>query len=88
MQEKIQKSALVNACRMEIGICPKCGNKNTHSCEKLEYVSASDDVKDKNCQFALKLDDVTIGHCDVCSQIWCLECGKKISLGNLSCNCY
>lgn len=88
MQETIQKNLLVNVHRMAIGVCPQCGSKNTHSCEKLEYVSTSDDEKDNNCQFALKLDDITIGHCDICSHIWCLECCEKISLRNLSCNCY
>lgn len=88
MLEKIQKNALANARRMAIGVCPKCGSENTHSCEKLEHISASDNEKDRNCQFTLKLDDITIGHCDVCSNIWCLECGKEISIRNQSCNCY
>ncbi|MGB6680537.1 MAG: hypothetical protein WBF08_04325, partial [Candidatus Bathyarchaeia archaeon] len=77
-----------SARRMAIGVCPKCGSENTHSCETLEHVSTSDDEKISNCQFALALDDITIGHCDVCSHIWCLECCKKISLRNLSCSCY
>ena len=88
MQKIIQENVLTSTHRMAIGTCPQCGSKNTHSCEKFEYVPASDDEKDNNCQFALKLDDITIGHCDVCSHIWCLECGKKISLRNRSCNCY
>ena len=88
MQENIQKNALMNVRRMTIGVCPQCGSENTHSCEKLEYVSAIDDEKDSNCPVVLELDDITIGHCDVCSHIWCLECRKQISLRNLSCNCY
>ncbi len=88
MQENIRKNTLVQTNRMAIDVCPKCGSRNTHSCEKLEYVSISDDEKDSNCKLALKLDDITIGHCDICNHIWCLECGKKIFLGNQSCNCY
>ena len=88
MQEKIEKNALAHALRITIDVCPKCGSENTHSCEKLEHVSAIDDEKDSNCSVALELNDITIGHCDVCSHIWCLECCKKISLRNLSCSCY
>jgi hypothetical protein len=88
MQENTPKNVLVSAHRMAIGVCPKCGSENTHSCEKLEYISTNDDEKASNCQLALKLNDITIGHCDVCSHMWCLECGERISLKNQSCNCY
>ncbi len=88
MQEKIEKNTLTGVLRLAIGVCPKCGSGNTHSCEKSEYVSAIGDENDSDCLVALELDNITIGHCDVCSHIWCLECGKKISLRDLSCSCY
>ena len=53
MQENIQKNTLTSARRMTIGVCPQCGSENTHSCEKLECVSAIDDEKDSNCPVVL-----------------------------------
>ena len=38
-----------------------------------------------NCPVAMKINDVSIGHCDDCDHLWCLECHSKLTLENPNC---
>lgn len=38
-----------------------------------------------DCPTAMRLDDLTIGHCDDCSYLWCLECGSELSIDKPMC---
>ncbi len=79
-----------------VGDCPRCGSPNTHDCKREEFVPARliDDGSIRpmsiirmgcDCEVAKKLDDPTIGHCDDCNYLWCLECGSELSIDEPRC---
>ena len=83
--EKIERDAFTSS--MLVGNCPNCGSINTHDCKSLEKIPPMEihGIKfppmeiGSDCPIALKLDDPTVGHCDTCGYLWCLECGKELS---------
>lgn len=71
-----------------VGNCPKCNSGNTHDCEALFFsISEAKELEKmgSKCGIAREIDDNTIGHCDTCDYIWCLECGSPISIENPLC---
>jgi len=77
--------------RMMVGNCPNCGSDNTHDCEAPTFVVSPIvpfyegepkriEKMGSECEVARKIDDITVGHCDDCGHIWCLECGNKLTL--------
>ena len=56
-----------------VGPCPRCGSLNTHDLGK------DPDYAGPYCPLTERYDDPTIGHCDDCGYLWCLECGEEIT---------
>lgn len=74
-----------------VGDCPRCGSSNTHDCQAPNFVpspfgSPEQIVKmGSECWVARELDDLTLGHCDDCGYLWCLECGSPVSIDEKVC---
>ncbi len=74
-----------------VGDCPRCGSPNTHDCSEEEFVPNSlirptSIIRiGSDCEVAKKLDDPTVGHCDDCNYLWCLECGSELSIDEPTC---
>jgi hypothetical protein len=72
-----------------VGSCPRCGSGNTHDCEAIhhEYDEYLNEItkQGSDCPAAKEIDDITIGHCDDCDYLWCLECGRKYSAESGAC---
>lgn len=58
-----------------VGDCPNCGSPNTHDCLR----------EGSDCEMAKNFDDPTIGHCDDCGYLWCLECGSELTVDDPVC---
>jgi hypothetical protein len=73
-----------------VGPCPRCESNNTHDCSKVEYVADVNDERlvrmGSDCPMAEEIDDITIGHCDDCNYLWCLECGNELPEGEMVCS--
>lgn len=79
-KDTIQRDAFISS--MMVGDCPKCGSPNTHDCEAVTFdydVEGEIRKLGSDCEVAKKLDDPTIGHCDDCDYLWCLECDNQLS---------
>ena len=69
-----------------VGRCPMCGNLTAHDCKASHYVLndhilPKEIVKEKSrCQVALEIDDISVGHCDHCDYLWCLECLTQLNV--------
>ncbi len=73
-----------------VGDCPKCGSKNTHDCEGPDFYLDSNSPKQvvktgSECGVARELEDPTIGHCDSCDHLWCIECGSMLAIDDKAC---
>lgn len=55
--------------------------------ERLDGVSVVKDITraGSDCPIAKELDDPSIGHCDDCNFLWCLECGLELSIDEPTC---
>ena len=76
--------------RIMVGDCPRCGSSNTHDCQApyfdpYPFNSPGMIVKmGSECWAARELDP-TIGHCDDCDYLWCIECGSQLSIDEKEC---
>jgi len=70
-EEFVELNAFIS--NLLVGPCPRCGSHNTHDLGKIP------DYPGPYCPMTERYDDPTIGHCDDCGYLWCLECGKEIS---------
>jgi len=71
-----------------VGDCPNCGSFNTHDCEAPNYhldLEGEPMKMGSECGIARELNDPTVGHCDDCNYLWCLECGSELSIDKLLC---
>jgi len=78
-----------------VGNCPNCGSWNTHDCEAPDFdvfpiVPINGAPKQiiksgSECGVARQLDNPSIGHCDDCGYLWCLDCGTELSIENPDC---
>ena len=72
-----------------IGACPRCGSYNVHDCQAPEFELVQSGKKilkmGSECEEARKIDDITVGHCDDCGYLWCLECESELSIDNPVC---
>ena len=88
-KEELERKYFIS--QILVGECPACGSDNTHDCSKSEYVPSDPRIKKgimsvgSDCPVAQKLDDLSIGHCDDCNHIWCLECGSRLSIDEPLC---
>lgn len=77
--------------RIMVGDCPRCGSINTHDCGASDFdpltIDSPENVFEKGseCWAVGELDDPTIGHCDDCDYLWCIECGSQISVDERVC---
>lgn len=77
--------------QLMVGNCPNCGSNNTHDCEAPNFVSSPFESQEQvfklgsECGIARELDDPTVGHCDDCNYIWCLDCGSELTLDRHIC---
>jgi len=77
--------------RIMVGDCPRCGGINTHDCDASEFdpltTGSPENVFEtgSECWAVRELDDPTIGHCDDCDYLWCIECGSQISVDERVC---
>jgi len=90
-KDTIQRDAFVSA--LMVGDCPMCGSSNTHDCEAVTFECGATEPQrilksGSDCEVAKKLDDPTIGHCDDCGYLWCLECNSEVSLETPLCAHY
>jgi len=72
-KEDIERDMFIR--EIMVGDCPNCGSFNTHDCSKDDF----------DCEVAKMVDDPTVGHCDDCGYLWCLECGSELTIENHVC---
>lgn len=86
--EQLRRDSFISS--IMVGKCPNCGGANTHDCEseKFEYSKITKEIMKtgSKCWASQKIDDITIGHCDDCNFLWCLECGSPISEDKTVCS--
>ena len=101
MNEKLDREAIGHNCflsRIMVGGCPKCGSENSHTCEApisesckiiVPYPRVQQEDKimrvGSECEIAMKLNNVGVGHCDDCGYLWCLDCGSELSIEEPDC---
>jgi hypothetical protein len=88
LEEKISRTLFLN--EFLVGECPRCGSINTHDCEaeheEINPYNPRETIKSgSSCGVALEVDDITVGHCDDCDYLWCLECGSELTLDSPVC---
>ena len=88
LRERLDQNYFVN--QFLVGDCPKCGSPNTHDCEALTFEQSPLDPKElirtgSDCGVAMEIDDITVGHCDDCDYLWCLECGSQLYVDSPNC---
>ena len=89
LEEQLSRTLFLN--EFFVGECPRCGSINTHDCEAQHFEINPLDPKEliktgSSCGVAQEIDDNTVGHCDDCDYLWCLECGAELSIDSPFCN--
>jgi hypothetical protein len=41
-----------------------------------------------NCEADPEIEDLLVGRCYQCGQLWCTECGRLLERGSTSCECW
>ena len=96
IKERLERDFFI--FQVMVGNCPRCGSSNTHDCEAPHFApnsnppltdlestgSVNEIIKlGSECGVAREIDDNTIGHCDDCDFLWCLECGSQLTVDKL-----
>lgn len=86
--DRLDRDAFISG--IMVGECPRCGSQNTHDCQAPDFFINPDtgeiEKMGSECGIAREIDDITIGHCDDCDFVWCLECGQEIEMNNPVCS--
>jgi hypothetical protein len=88
LEEQLSRTLFLNM--FLVGECPRCGSNNTHDCEAQHFEVNPLDPREliktgSSCGVAQEVDDITVGHCDDCDYLWCLECGAELSIDSPVC---
>jgi hypothetical protein len=85
--DRIARDSFIN--EILVGPCPRCGSLNTHDCEAptFELEEAEEKIVKfgSECGVAREIDDNTIGHCDDCDYLGCLECEAELKIDSPVC---